>query len=76
MDFASSVRAADKKKIKWKEVVTKSSVVSRRPCKVMGWDRIEQNGKYSRVSLSRLRLSRTTTYLEEKIWSMFKSNIR
>ena len=32
--------------------------------------------KYSRLSLSRLRLSRTTAYLEEKIWSMFKSNIR
>ena len=32
--------------------------------------------QYSRLSLSRLRLSRTTAYLEEKIWSMFKSNIR
>ena len=32
--------------------------------------------KYSRLSLSRPRLSRTTTYLEEKIWSMLKSNIR
>ena len=27
---------------------------------------------YSRLSLSRLRLSRTTAYLEEKIWSFFK----
>ena len=27
---------------------------------------------YSRLSLSRLRLSRTTAYLEVKIWSMFK----
>ena len=27
---------------------------------------------YSRLSLSRLRLSRTTAYLEEKIWSLFK----
>ena len=28
--------------------------------------------KYSRLSLSRLRLSRITAYLEEKIWSFFK----
>ena len=28
--------------------------------------------KYSRLSLSRLPLSRTTAYLEEKIWSLFK----
>ena len=28
--------------------------------------------KYSRVSLSRLRLSRITAYLEEKIWFLFK----
>ena len=28
--------------------------------------------KYSRLSLSRLRLSRITAYLEEKIWSLFK----
>ena len=27
---------------------------------------------YSQLSLSRLRLSRTTAYLEEKIWSLFK----
>ena len=27
---------------------------------------------YSRLSLSRLRLSRITAYLEEKIWSFFK----
>ena len=27
---------------------------------------------YSRLSLSRLRLSRTTAYLGEKIWSLFK----
>ena len=27
---------------------------------------------YSRLSLSRLRLSRTTAYLEEKFWSLFK----
>ena len=27
---------------------------------------------YSRLSLSRLRLSRTTAYLEEKSWSLFK----
>ena len=27
---------------------------------------------YSRLSLSRLRLSRTTAYLEEKIWSLLK----
>ena len=27
---------------------------------------------YSRLSLSRLRLSRITDYLEEKIWSLFK----
>ena len=26
---------------------------------------------YSRLSLSRLRLSRITAYLEEKIWSLF-----
>ena len=29
------------------------------------------NGKYSQLSLSRLRLSRITAYLEEKIWSLF-----
>ena len=29
-------------------------------------------GKYSQLSLSRLRLSRITTYLEEKIWSFLK----
>ena len=28
--------------------------------------------KYSRLSLSRLRLSRITAYLEEKTWSLFK----
>ena len=28
--------------------------------------------QYSRLSLSRLRLSRITAYLEEKIWSLFK----
>ena len=28
--------------------------------------------KYSRLSLSRLLLSRITAYLEEKIWSLFK----
>ena len=28
--------------------------------------------RYSRLSLSRLRLSRTTAYLEEKIWSLLK----
>ena len=28
-------------------------------------------GKYSQLSLSRLRLSRITAYLEEKIWSLF-----
>ena len=27
--------------------------------------------EYSRLSLSRLRLSRITAYLEEKIWSLF-----
>ena len=27
--------------------------------------------KYSQLSLSRLRLSRITAYLEEKIWSLF-----
>ena len=27
-------------------------------------------GKYSQLSLSRLRLSRITAYLEEKIWSL------
>ena len=27
--------------------------------------------KYSRLSLSRLRLSQMTAYLEEKIWSLF-----
>ena len=31
---------------------------------------------YSRLSLSRLRLSRTTAYLEEKIWSLFKHRDR
>ena len=30
------------------------------------------NGIYSRLSLSRLRLSRIPAYFEEKIWSLFK----
>ena len=30
------------------------------------------NTTYSRLSLSRLRLSGITAYLEEKIWSLFK----
>ena len=29
------------------------------------------HSKYSQLSLSRLRLSRITAYLEEKIWSLF-----
>ena len=33
--------------------------------------RITARSKYSQFSLSRLRLSRITAYLEEKIWSLF-----
>ena len=40
MDFASSIRAAEKG-TKWKGVVANSSVVPRRPSKVMGERRIE-----------------------------------
>ena len=31
-----------------------------------------KSNKYSRLSLSRVRLSQRTAYLEEKIWSLFK----
>ena len=42
MDFASSTRAA-KSRTKWKGIFANSSVVPRRPSKVMGWNRIEYN---------------------------------
>ena len=35
MDFASSTRTAEDR-TRWKGIVVKSSVVSQRPCKVMG----------------------------------------
>ena len=40
MDFASSTRAAEIR-TRWIEIVANSSVVPRRPSKVMGWNRIE-----------------------------------
>ena len=40
MDFASSTRAAEIR-TRWIEIVAISSVVPRRPSKVMGWNRIE-----------------------------------
>ena len=41
MDFASSTRAAEKRS-RWKGIVANSSVVPRRPSKVMGKNRIER----------------------------------
>ena len=35
----------------------------------------EHGDTYSQLSLSRLRLSRITAYLEEKIWSLFNTEI-
>ena len=48
MDFASSTRAAENR-ISWKGIVTKSSVVARRPSKVMGSNRnsLEDNALMS-----------------------------
>ena len=40
IDFASSTRAAENRR-KWEGIVANSSVVPRRPSKVMGWNRIE-----------------------------------
>ena len=40
MDFASSTRAAESR-TKWEGVVAKSSMVSQRPCKVMGEARLD-----------------------------------
>ena len=40
MDFASSTRAAENRS-RWKRIVANSSVVPRRPSKVMGQNRIE-----------------------------------
>ena len=39
---------------------------------IMHMRNIRKNSIYSRLSLSRLRLSRITAYLEVKIWSLFK----
>ena len=41
MDFASSTRAAENRS-RWKGIVANSSVVPRRPPKVMGWNRIDE----------------------------------
>ena len=41
MDFASSTRAAENRS-RWKGIVANSSVVTRRPSKVMGWNRNRQ----------------------------------
>ena len=35
------------------------------------WARVPESFNYSRLSLSRLRLSGKTAYLEVKIWSLF-----
>ena len=51
MDFASSTRAA-KNRTRWKGIVANSSVVSRRPSKVMGWNRIDHLN--NRVALTTL----------------------
>ena len=40
MDLSSSNRAAEKR-IRWKRIVVRSSVVPRRPCNVMGSNRID-----------------------------------
>ena len=40
MHFASSTRAAEHR-TRWKGVVAKSSVVSKRPCNVMGETRLD-----------------------------------
>ena len=44
MDFASSTRAAENRS-RWKVVVANSSVVPRRPSKVMGLNRIEYSSQ-------------------------------
>ena len=41
MDFASSATRAAEDRTRWKGVVVKSSVVPKRPCKVMGWTRLD-----------------------------------
>ena len=40
MDFASCTRAAEER-TRWKGVVVKSSVVPQRPCKAMGYTRLD-----------------------------------
>ena len=40
MNFASSTRAAENR-TRWKRIVANSSVVPRRPSKVMEWNRID-----------------------------------
>ena len=42
MDFASSTRVAENR-TRWKGIVANSSVVPRRPSKVMGSNRIDSN---------------------------------
>ena len=42
MDFASSTRTAENR-TRWKGIVANSSVVPRRPSKVMGQNRIDRN---------------------------------
>ena len=39
-------------------------------CRPPAFHVVDHSAYYSRLSLSRLRLSRTTAYLEEKIWSL------
>ena len=39
-DFASSTRAAENRS-RWKGIVANTSVVPRRPSRVMGWNRID-----------------------------------
>ena len=80
MVFASSTRKANR--TRWKGIDAKPSVVPQLPLFARLWDRIKWNRyqmvyrvctdsgiqcTYSRLSLSRLRLSRITAYLEEKI---------
>ena len=42
MDFANSAKAAESR-TRWKGIVANSSVVPRRPSKVMGWNRMSLN---------------------------------
>ena len=44
MDFASTTRA-DKDMTRWKEIIVKSSVVPKQPCKVMRFTRLDKTRK-------------------------------